>query len=216
MDQRVRIMQPDKAKTVEEIEMKLTQWKSDIRILRESRQRQDLEMLKNDDQMITILIGMLPDAVADHLVSKYSPGSTTLEELSKVLQDHLMKLNQKKTAKKVIKQVVRKEEDDDDDDKGSQEEGGEQHEWKWSDTYGHYLCITVPAAKRPRTEDDSSQAGQKGKGGKTGKGKGISMEIDGKGQKGKATGKGGPKGGCHECGGDHYARECPIRTKRLA
>ena len=24
----------------------------------------------------------------------------------------------------------------------------------------------------------------------------------------------GPKGGCHECGGDHYAHDCKIRAER--
>lgn len=33
------------------------------------------------------------------------------------------------------------------------------------------------------------------------------------GQGGKAGGK-GPKGGCHECGGDHFARDCAIRAQR--
>ena len=36
--------------------------------------------------------------------------------------------------------------------------------------------------------------------------------------KGKAKSKGkgkGPPGGCHECGGDHYARECETRKIRI-
>ena len=68
IDQRFRIMQPEKAKTVEEVEAKLTQWRSDIRILRESRQRQDLEMLSNDDQMIRECIGQHTDEYRDHLI----------------------------------------------------------------------------------------------------------------------------------------------------
>ena len=127
IDQRFRIMQPEKAKTVEEVEAKLTQWRSDIRILRESRQRQDLEMLSNDDQMITILIGMLPDALSDHLITKYSPGSTTFEELSLILQDQLMKLEQKRTAKKGIKAVTKKEEAEE-EERSTQEEAVEQQE----------------------------------------------------------------------------------------
>ena len=50
--------------------------------------------------------------------------------------------------------------------------------------------------------------GKKGKMGKTGKGK------DAKG--GKGTGKKGPVGGCWQCGGMHYASECPYMYSRQA
>ena len=46
--------------------------------------------------------------------------------------------------------------------------------------------------------------------GKEGKGKGKK----GKGKKGKkGKGKKGPKGGCYNCGGDHYASDCPKAGK---
>ena len=38
-------------------------------------------------------------------------------------------------------------------------------------------------------------------------GKGKAAQLN----KGKGKGK-GPKGGCHECGGDHYVRDCPLRA----
>ena len=57
-------------------------------------------MLNNNDQMITLLIGMVPDILADHLVIKYAPGKTTFDEMVEIMQDHLLKLDQKKTAKK--------------------------------------------------------------------------------------------------------------------
>lgn len=50
MDQRMRTMQFEKANILEEVDMRLSQWRSDIRILRESRQSQDLEMLNNHDR----------------------------------------------------------------------------------------------------------------------------------------------------------------------
>ena len=59
--------------------------------------------------MITLLIGMLPDILADHLISKYQPGVTEFEELMVILKDHLMKIDQKKNAKKPAKQVIKKE-----------------------------------------------------------------------------------------------------------
>ena len=35
--------------------------------------------------------------------------------------------------------------------------------------------------------------------------------VKGKGPKGKGK---GPRGGCHECGGDHYVRDCLVRQER--
>ncbi|CAE7436535.1 unnamed protein product [Symbiodinium sp. CCMP2592] len=48
------------------------------------------------------------------------------------------------------------------------------------------------------------QGGHKGKKGEKGKGKG--KEKGGKGKKGS---KGGPPGGCYNCGGRHFVRDCP-------
>ncbi|CAE6944869.1 dcl1 [Symbiodinium sp. CCMP2592] len=48
------------------------------------------------------------------------------------------------------------------------------------------------------------QGCHKGKKGEKGKGKGKE-----KGGKGKKGGKGGPPGGCYNCGGRHFVRDCP-------
>ena len=48
-------------------------------------------------------------AVADHLITKYQPGVTEFEELVTILNDRLMKIDQKRSTKKVIKQVIKKE-----------------------------------------------------------------------------------------------------------
>ena len=199
MDQRMKIMQPEKASKVEDVEMRITQWKADIRILRESRQRQDLEMLNNHDQMITILIGMLPDTLSDHMISKYTPEKSTFDEMLVEMQDHLMKIDQKKSARKSLKQVATKKEEGED---SIEEEKGA---WKHDEAYGWYLCTATPAPKRQRTDDGGDEEQ-----GTKGKGKGD----EGKG-KGKSKGKGkGPAGGCHECGADHFVRDCPIRAQR--
>ena len=94
MEQRTKIMQPDKATKLEDVESKLMQWKSDIRALRELRQKQDLEFLANHDQMITILIGMVPDILSDHLIQKFAPGVSTFDEMLKILEDYMLKLDQ--------------------------------------------------------------------------------------------------------------------------
>ena len=45
--------------------------------------------------------------------------------------------------------------------------------------------------------------------------KGKGKAEDGKGGTAKGKGKGkGPKGGCHECGGDHFVRDCQIRAAK--
>ena len=65
-----------------------------------------------------------------------------------------------------------------------------------------YICTASPAPKRQRTEEQSPemvQGPEKGAGDFAAKGKG----------KGK-----GPKGGCHECGGDHYVKDCPVRKAK--
>ena len=209
MDQRMKVMQPEKARIVEEVEMKVTQWKSDIRILRETRQKQDIEMVSNSDQMITILIGMLPDVLADHLISKFAPGASTFDEMLIELQDHLMKVDQKRTARKIIKQVTKKEDEQEESFGGGKDTARE--EWIFDEHYGWYLCTAVPA-KRPRPDEEGAAQGGGDAGGSSSKGRGKG--VQGKGSaKGKGKGK-GPKGGCHECGGEHYARDCPVRAQR--
>ena len=100
-----------------------------------------------------------------------------------------MKLDQKKTAKKGIKAVTRKDEAEE-EEQPPQEEGAESHEWRWSDVYGHYLCVTIRSAKRPRTEEDGSSSQSTPAAGKTGgggKAKGNAADAKGasKGQKGQ-------------------------------
>ena len=107
LDQRMRVMTPEKAKSLDDVDAKVTAWKADMRILRESRQKQDIEMMSNNDQMITILLGMVPEALSDHLVVKYVPGETVFEDMLNMMQDHLLKLDQKKASRKFIDVAAR-------------------------------------------------------------------------------------------------------------
>ena len=91
MHRRMRVMNPEVAKNAEDVEKKLQMWKNDIRLLLESRQEQDIKMMENNDQMITILISMLPDRVAEYLMTKYEVGVTALDEMEVALQEHMMK-----------------------------------------------------------------------------------------------------------------------------
>ena len=80
-----------------------------------------------------------------------------------------------------------------------------EHEWTyqyhWNDEYG-YRCTASPAPKKRKVRDDTSEDHEVRDG--------LSDPTE---TKGKGKGK-GPKGGCHECGGDHYVRDCPVRASK--
>ena len=197
MEKRVKVMNPEPAKDMTEIEAKMTAWKSDIRYLKEMRDEQDLIMLTNDEQMITILITMMPDKMADHLISKYEKGQTTYEEMEETMLEHMSKMDMKDEKKGGrIRQVTT--EKGEESQEGSKEEGWQKH---YDPSVGEYwICTAIPAAKRQRVEDEEE-----------GKGKGPGTKGFG-----KAAGKGkGPPGGCHECGEDHFVRDCPTRKLKL-
>ena len=71
MHRRMRVMNTEVAKNADDVEKQVQMWKNDIQLLLESRQEQDTKMIENNDQMITILISMLPDRVAEYLMTKY-------------------------------------------------------------------------------------------------------------------------------------------------
>ena len=75
MSKRMKVMNPDPAKSPGDVEAKLQAWKTDMRILLESGQEQDVKMTANQDQMITILISMLPDRLPEHIMTKYEVGT---------------------------------------------------------------------------------------------------------------------------------------------
>ena len=81
MQKRMRVMNPEQAKSNEEVEAKVQIWKTDVRILLECGQEQDLNMVKNEDQMITILLSILPEKVAEHVMGKYDVGLISWDEM---------------------------------------------------------------------------------------------------------------------------------------
>ena len=129
-----------------------------------------------------------------------------------IMEKYLSKKRIEK-RKKGIKQVTssineRKEE----------EENEEWTEcWDASGT-AHWICSST---KRENPGDDEGKRNGEteretmwAESNKRQKGEAVS-KAKGKGKSGgeKAGGK-GPKGGCHECGGDHYASACKIRAAR--
>ena len=146
MHRRMKVMNPEVAKNAEDVEKKIQMWKNDIRLLLESRQEQDIKMMENNDQMITILISMLPDRVAEYLMTKYEVGVTALDEMEVALQEHMMKIVENSLRSKSgrkIGQVANQL-----GEGGDEEEDWQQH---WDAQGGEYWIRT--AMKRPRTEE---------------------------------------------------------------
>ena len=202
MQKRIRVMNPEQAKTVEEVEGKVQVWKTDMRILLECGQEQDRNMIKNEDQMITILISMLPERVAEHIMGKYEIGLTSLDELEEKLREHLDKIGDNQQRGRVVKKIGQVQ-------AHAEEQEPEEDDWMqcWDQDNGSFWIRT--AAKRQRTEENGDERGAGTDDAD------MPSQTKGLGKaKSKGKGKGGPKGGCHECGGNHYARDCTIRQQR--
>lgn len=129
----------------------------------------------------------MPDVLCDHLLSKYSPGVTEFEEMLTIMYDHLQKIDQKRTARKFVKQVGKKGEEEGEEENpfDRMEDKVDGWEWSWNSEWGSWVCTAVPAAKRQRTEDNPSSSGPP-----TMYGGYASDSSKGKG-KGKSDGKGG-------------------------
>ena len=107
MQKRMRVMNPEQAKNSNEVEAKVQRWKTDIRILLDCGQDQDKVMLGNDDQMITILLSIIPEKVAEHMMSKYDVGFTSVDEMEEQIREYMDKFgeNQQQNRVKAIKKV---------------------------------------------------------------------------------------------------------------
>ena len=202
-------MKPGVAKkNAEDDEKKLQMWKTDILLLLESRQEQDIKMMENNYQMMTILISMVPDRVAECLMTKCEVGVTAVDEMEVALQEHLMKIAENSSLSKSGRkngQVA-----DQFGDGGEEEEDWQQH---WDAQGGVYWIRT--AMKRPRTEEHEFERNrvqeEDTREVRKGNVEGGKASVKGKGPKGKGK---GPNGGCHECGGDQYVRDCRVRQER--
>ena len=65
---RNKVMHPEAAGKVSEIEKKLAEWKKNIRYLHETCPDSQMQ---DQDQLKTILISMMPESVADYLTQRY-------------------------------------------------------------------------------------------------------------------------------------------------
>ena len=119
-------------RNAEDVENKLQMWQNDIRLLLDSRQEQDIKIMENNDQMITILISMSPDRVVD--------------EMEVALQEHMMKIVENSLKSKSGRKIVQVANQF--GEGGEEEEDWQQH---WDAQGGEYWIRT--AMKRPRTEE---------------------------------------------------------------
>ena len=177
MDVMTKVMQPDGTNDLASVEKVINKWKEDIRYIMDSGEDQPL----TEKQMKTILVRLVPDDLADHLIRKYEHESyEMLEKEAITVADRSLK--DKAPKKKQLGAIT---------EMSSQEEEPLQEQW-WDDWYGGFIGMAVPAQKRRRENDEED------------------MDTSGDGGKGKSKGKGkGPKDGCFTCGGDHYASKCP-------
>ena len=152
--------------------------------------------------MITILISMLPERVAEQVMGKYEIGLTSLDEMEEKLREHLDKVGDNNQRGKIVKKIGQVK-------AHGEDPGPEEEEWTqcWDQDSGDFWIRT--AAKRPRTEESGEE-----RAGGVEDAEGASQQSGLGKAKAKGKGKGGPKGGCHECGGNHYVRDCAIRQQR--
>ena len=95
-------------------------------------------MMENNDQMITILISMLPDRVAEYLMTKCEVGVTALDEMEVALQEHMIKIVENSlscTSGRKIGQVAKQL-----GQGGDEEEDWQQH---WHAQGGEYWIMTA-------------------------------------------------------------------------
>ena len=178
-----KAMHPDPATKLDEIEMKIDKWKEDLRYLTKPGEGDGLSM----DQKMSIFVSMMPEEVASHLIKTWKTYSTDQDlenEVMDILKNEEMKPKPKGKALGAVT----------DDSKIDEGKDAKVPMYYWDEHQQGFIGMTIPAGKRRRENDDDEEEKDDG--------------MDG--QKGGSKGKGkGPKDGCFNCGGAHYASACP-------
>ena len=134
------------------------------------------------EQQKSILVSILPESLKEYMLQQYDTAKL-YEDFEAKLTDHMALMEQQeKTKTKTVGAVAAEEQ---------QHKEETEKECYYMDEAGRWICMAVP--KRRRMEED--EEGGNGKGGKAVQGAGLV--------------KGPRYGGCFNCGGDHFARECP-------
>ena len=151
----------------------------------------------DDDQKKRTLI-RIPETIAEHVAQKYDEENSS-DDMGQFVFDYLERLENRNTdqCKKAVGAVSGE----------SEKLGKEEHGHEWTYQY-HWICeygklrTASPAPEKRRAQEGTSEDHEVRDG--------LSDPTEAKG-KAKRTGS---KGGCHECGGDHYARDCAVRPSK--
>ena len=119
-------------------------------------------MVANQDQMVTILISMLPERVAEQMMLKYEVGVTHLDDIEEKLREHLDKAidsrqrrgDVERGGRRLGQMKVQGEEDE-------AKEKEERWQLGWDQEQGREFWIRT-AGKRQRTDDNEEEEEAKG------------------------------------------------------
>ena len=183
-------MQPSPAKNVAEVESKVGSWKADIKYL------EDLGKIPMDnDQKKSILVSILPSTMPNNLqeyLLQHYESIPDYDDFEQKLFDHIALTDQQNKNKnmKTVGAITGSASSDGDEPQADKKYDPE--EVSYHDEVGNkWICLATPENKKRKLEEDSDE----------------SKEGLGKVPKGK--GKAPRNGGCFNCGGEHFARDCP-------
>ena len=183
---KTKAMHPEQAVDMNDVENKINKWKEDLRYLRETGNYDFTE-----EQAKGILVTILPDELQDHIIKKYTEfidEDQVEQEIYVVIRRHQEKAKNKKAIGIVT---------------DTNEDMATTTAYYWDENFGGFLAMAVPAQKRRRTEEEGEEPAEEES---ENPGKGPAIPSKGKG-------KGSPKTGCFNCGGNHYASQCPMKGK---
>ena len=94
---------------------------------------------------------MMPETIADYLTQRYNQ-LPTIDDMEEELTDYIDRTEQRKREKKRIGAVTSPSDDKTVDDKTEKPDKTEDVDWKyeWDSSYGAWICMAVPSAKRPK------------------------------------------------------------------
>ena len=145
---RSKVLNPERAKEVKDVEKKMAKWKEDAMRLDKVRPG----ALSSDD-WVQPLWTIMPEVIQDHLIYRgiTSEDGKKFEDVESAVEAFLRRWKQKndKGSEKQVNVVL---------DEGSQSNGellGSLN-WQWCDIYGSYVAVKPlhAAVKRARTEED--------------------------------------------------------------
>ena len=200
---RGQVLNPEPADSVGDVEAKVAKWKSDI-----------ARLTSADPMAITLkdrvqpYWSLLPEVIQDHLLNRnFSPTDwESYDKLEVAVEGFMRRWDLKNSNARKNQEKGRNINAISNPDPTEQPIGA--LDWQWCDYYGKYVAIKPlnVAVKRRRTEEGEDEQNAE----ERASAEQPQNNATPNGQKGgKGKGKRGPRDGCWECSGDHYANECP-------